>query len=346
LSACPVPLPDRWSSSIRNACFTPVSYFSHALDLDSQAQLLCFSLILVETLGSMEKWKRSQPAEISYEQFTQTANVSREAVLNALDYLERADMIRISRSERGRPMYAIREEYIHEVQKAGKEAIRGRCPDCKTIGYFETRFIPVPHVAFRKLGACVDPATFKAVMVVCRYTLEWNKEGKCLDVVPRELDLNDFCKLTGLKNREITSGLSKAAKLGLIGRTQRPGKPSLFWAIPEQFGKLDRREPRTVSPPQSVTERMANSGSHKVQEIPTKPENTQATESKYYFYGRCASCGHFVDVEPVSEDELAHYDSQQAEKTTPYPARAGPKRKPVAPEGQIWSSIPEFKGFK
>ncbi len=316
MTAAPIPPPVRHVTNIKGACFTPLSYFHRNLDLQ-YTQLRCFGLILVQTLGA------SKPvAEITYEEFSETFGISHEWVLDALSALEKMGMIRVGRSDRGRPVYSIREEYIQEAKNAGRQAVRGRCPDCKAIGEFSTEFIPTPHQALRKLGGCVNSATFRVVMTVIRYTLKWGKESRAVEVEPTELSLDDFTRLTGLESREITNGLTEAVRLGLIGRQLRKGKPSLFWAVPEKFGSLERREPRTVTQPATRGEK-AKVPTPKNTEIPNEPEPTDASESRVYLYGRCNACKHLVVVEPVTEEEFA---AAQPQKTESPPERAGPGR--------------------
>jgi hypothetical protein len=318
MSAQAIPSPASHSTTIRAACFTPLSYFEHALDLD-YTQLRCFGLILVETLGAFP----SRPtAEITYAKFAETFQVSKDWIAQALGSLEGAGYIKIGRSERGTVVYSVRDEYVLEVQKAGREKIRGRCPDCKTVGLFSTEFVPTAHAAFRKLGGCVDSATYRVVMVVSRYTCQWDRESRCLKVDPQELDLADFSRLTGLEKREITNGLTNAVKLGLIGRELRAGRPSLFWAVPEKFGALEKRGPRLVTPSESGVTEEAKPETSRNGKNPNKPVHTHANESGVYFYGRCENCNHLVTVEPVSEQEFADSAPKQSQSS------AGSVKKP------------------
>ncbi len=323
MTAAPAPPPVRHVTNIKGACFTPLSYFHRNLDLQ-YTQLRCFGLILVQTLGA-----NKPVAEITYQEFAETFGISHEWVLDALSALEKMGMIRVGRSDRGRPVYSIREEYIQEAKNAGRSAVRGKCPDCKAIGEFSTEFIPTPHQALRKLGGCVNSATFRVVMAVIRYTLKWGKESRAVEVEPTELSLDDFTRLTGLESREITNGLTEAVKLGLIGRQLRKGKPSLFWAVPEKFGSLERREPRTVSQPATRGEK-AKVESPKPEEKPNETPVADANESRAYLYGRCNACKHLVIVEPVTEEEFALAHPQKTESP---PERAGPgkayKQKPT-----------------
>lgn len=325
MSAAPLPSP---STPIKAACFTPLSYFERLLDMQNYTQLRCYSLILVETLGhqSGRIW-----AEIDTAAFVQATVVTKEWVYAALESLgdNGYKLIRSRTNTRGRTEYALRAEHIQEAKGAGRLKIPGKCPDCQAVGLFDTEFIPVLHAALRKMGACVDPATFKCVMVVIRYTLKWDKETKALRVDPSELDINDFERLTGLENREICNGLTRAGQLGLIGREMRKGKPSIFWLNPEAFANLERRTPRTVSPPQHGVKDGANVAIGKIAENSAKQPESTATESPSYFYGRCPSCWHFVNFEPVTEEEVA---AKPAER----PPRAGPwpQKKPISRHDQ------------
>jgi hypothetical protein len=304
----------RYQSGLKAACFTPLSFFHRNLDLE-YTQLRCFGLITVETLGAGREF-----AEISTDRFAEQFSVSREWILNAIAALDASGMIRIRPSDRGRPTYAIREEYIQEAKNAGKETIKGKCPDCQKVGEFSTEFIPVPHQALRKLGGCVNSVVFRVVMVVIRYTLKWGRQSRLIEVEPSELSLNDFTRLTGLESREITTGLTEAVKLGLIGRELRSGRPSLFWAIPEKFGALDQREARQVTQP-TYREKTANAKTVKSSEKPQEPESTHENESRSFLWGRCQNCRRLVAVEPITE---AEFEQSQPPPPPEHPPRSGP----------------------
>ncbi len=324
MSAQPIPQPASWLTSIKAACFTPLSYYERCLDLD-YTQLLIFSLVTVETLGANPPRSSTEIWPARVDEIAATFRKSREWIYTCLQYLVDAGLLKTGKSERGgRTTYSVRDEYLQEAKNAGRKKIPGRCPDCKTVGLFSTEFIPTPHVALRKLGGCVDSATFRCVMTVCRYTCQWNRENRCIEIKPAELDLADFSRLTGLEKREITTGLTTAVKLGLIGRELRAGRPSLFWAVPEKFGALDRRELRIVTPNEGGVEKEANSEQSKNSEKPSKYANTHANESGVYFYGRCENCHHLVTVEPVSESEFA--DSVPKDPPKQPPARAGKQK--------------------
>lgn len=313
MSAAPV-LPQ--PTQIRSACFTPLSFFERVLDLDNYTQLRCFCLIMAETLGSRP---RRPSAEIDTDDFVAACQVSREWVLEALTGLEAAKLIQISTAGHNRRSYAVAPEYIKEVELAGRTKVRGRCPDCKTIALFESQFIPVPHNALRKLGACVDSATFRAVMVVIRHTLHWNPEQRCLESTAEELSLHDFTRVTGLESREILNGLTTAKRLGLIGQEKRKGKPSIFWAIPDALAGLRPREPRSITPRDGEPKETAKPVGAKIVEIPNESAKPIANESAPYFYARCPNCSHFVDVEEVKPEDLAPSEPEK-------PPRAGPQR--------------------
>lgn len=311
MSAAPV-LPQ--PTSIRSACFTPLSFFERVLDMDNFTALRCFCLIMAETLGARP---RRPSAEIEDQQFIDACQVSLEWINSALKFLDEAKLIQIA--EGRRRTFSIRPEYIAEVEKAGKEAVKGRCPDCKTIGLFESQFIPVPPQALKRMGACVDSATFRAVMVVIRHTLSWDPKLRCIKSTPHELSLHDFTSRTGLEDREMINGLNQAKQLGLIGHEKRKGKPGIFWAIPEALAGLKPRDLRTVTPREGGDENREKPEPTKIVTIPSKSEESSANESAPYFFGRCPNCRHFVDVEPITEEDFI---AAQPEK----PPRAGPQR--------------------
>jgi hypothetical protein len=317
------------------------------LDLDSQTELLCFGLIMAETLGAPD---RRRAAEIEDDRFVSCANASRPWVSSALKKLAANGMIEISHDRHeyapvrgggysdipklgGRATYALADEYVRESRNAGKEQPKGRCPHCKVVGTFETRFVPTPHQALRRLGSCVDPATFKVTMAILSRTLEWNRADKCVDVVPREMEKQEIARMTGLEDRQITEGISRGVKLGLIGREIRAGRPSLFWVNPERFSTLEKREPRTVDQPASHKSK-ANKEAAETAKTPVKAENTPAVESNRKFYGRCNACGYFGDVEPVSDAEFADANPAKAAAEPKQPPRAGPARETGRKDGR------------
>ncbi len=327
----------------------PQSYFDRVLDLDSQVELLCWGLVAVETLGAYPARKN---AEISDDKFVDAANASRPWVASALRKLEGSGMIIVSRDRHeyqrpgddvpaigGRATYALADEYVAEAKNAGKERPTGRCPHCKTISAFETRFIPTPHIALRKMGACLPPATFKVTMAILSKTVEWNREAKCIDVVPSVIEKRELMTMTGLEDRQITAAINDAGQRGIVSRQRIEGKPSLFWVNPEMFSHMQKRQPRQVNQPTPTGKQKAKKDPEESAKTPVKPAATPAVESNHKFYGRCTACGQFGDAEPVSDEELA--DAQP--KPT---ARAGPPRKPVVPEAQIFSTHKTFTGWK
>lgn len=334
MSAAAATIPTRHPTNIKAACFVPLSYFEKCLDLE-YTQLRCLGLIIAETLGAHPT---RTFAEIDDQRFVEAFHVSKEWVRNAVDFLETRHFIRRSYSPSGVPMYALREEYIQEVKGAGKAKIPGRCPDCKMVGLFSTEFIPTPFLALRKLGGCVDSATFRVTMVVIRHTMRMVAGGKSFEVDPQELNLHDFSRVCDLENREIINGLTEAVRLGIIGRQQRKGKASLFWVIPEGIEALGKRPFRVVTPSYGGVKEDAKETASKNDEKPVKPADTSVKESAPYIYGRCANCGHFVDVEPVSEVEFADAQPKEPTQAKKALARAGP-------EGQPRSSFPVWEGL-
>jgi hypothetical protein len=342
MSAQPIPEPGRRTTNLKAACLVPLSFFERCLDLE-YTQLRCLSLIIAETLGAHPA---RTFAEVEDQRFVDSFHVSKEWVRNAVNFLESAKLIRASTSPGGVPIYALREEYIQEVKGAGRTKIPGRCPDCKAVGLFSTEFIPTPFLALRKLGGCVDSATFRVTMVVIRHTMRMVAGGKSFKVDPQELNLHDFSRVCDLENREIINGLTEAVRLGIIGREQHKGKASLFWVIPEGIEALGKRPFRVVSPPERDVKEDAKESPSKNEEKPTKPLQTSENESKPYIFGRCEHCGHFVDVEPVSEAEFADSKFEQPIKKPFQQARAGPQRNSVDRNEAAWDVLEQWYGPK
>lgn len=331
----------KYQSPLRAACFTPASYFEQLLDLDDYTQLRVLGLILVETLGAYPKPRAT--AEITVERMAETFSVSREWILNSLSRLHDARLIVIGKSARGATCYSIAPEYVDEVKSAGIRKLKGRCPDCHTVGFFSTEFYPMPHAAFRKLGGCVDSATYRCALVVARYTLSWPKKEESkerfIEVSPAELDLADFVRLTGLEKRHILDAIATCEHLGLIGRHKRPGRPSLFWAIPENWGALQKRNPREITPPERGSKQEEKQEAVETTEITVKPAKTSADESRAWFFGRCLNCRHFVRIEPVPEEEFLNHNPPEKPKPPESPPRAAPKREKMSKQDEAWEIL-------
>lgn len=314
-SALPIPPPYR-----APFCKVNLSFFHHLLKITNYAQLKCYALILVETVGDTEASKPGPNrywSEIDKDTFVKATGVTGEWVNAALDDLERYQWINRRERTKGRIEYKIDDRFIQEIEGAGKKNIRGRCTDCKTVGSFDSRYVQLPHAALRKLGGCVGPAAFKVVMTVFMHTAQWNEHYWTVN--PKELCSQDFERLADLDDRQISNGVAEALELGLIGQQLRKGKPSIFWAIPDSLVNLERRPMRKVSPPERGVKQEAKTKVEVIVKTPIKSAESTATESRSYFYGRCGACGHFVDVEPVSEEEL------RAAEPEKHP-RAGPER--------------------
>jgi hypothetical protein len=315
VSALPIPEPYR-----APFCKVPLSFFYHFMGIENGAQLSLFCVILAETIGDRpgNYW-----AEIPNETFAKYTGVSTDWVSTALDSLENGyHWIKSRKNSRGRREYSIDDRYILEVEEAGLKKRPGRCSNCKTVEMFDTRYVKVPHVALRKLGGCVGPAAFKCIMTVILRALDW-KDG-LWETKRTELDFNDFHRLSGLENREISNGIAEAVKLGLIGRELRSGKQSLYWINMKAFESLERRPARKVSPPARGVEGDAKSPTKKLSKNPVKPAETHANELGNHFYSRCPKCKVFVDVEPVTEAELIPKEPEK-------PPRAGPGRAKRSP---------------
>jgi hypothetical protein len=314
---------------IRNVCKTPLSYFQELLEHYNYTEIKLIGAVLVYTIGRGETW-----SEITDEMFEEATGVSDEWWRDTLEGMIRYKLIRTKKGERGRPMYALTEKLTAETQA---KKIRGKCRACNEIGTFETEFIPVPHAVFKKLGACIDHASYACLLVIIRHGLKWTKE-RGVWAEPVELDLNDFQRLTGLERRQITDALSKICnpnKWGLVVRTERKGKPAIYRAVPERFGKIERREARVVVMPER-RERSGNTTSKGERKKAPNSEKSNAVESESAYYAFCRSCGVYGAVD-ACEDEPA------VNSTPGTPPRAGPLRETGKKKGKIHDTLDELR---
>lgn len=319
-------------STVRNVCKTPVSYFLRLLEFCNYTQLKVFGTVLVATVGRTppQTW-----SPILDETFDKATGVSSEFWKEALVTLTRQlNLIRERYNrETGQHEYALSDKLEAEIRA---RTVKGRCGLCQSYGDFQTEFVPVPHAVFRLLGACIDHASFVCLMVIIRYSLKWNKERGVWGE-PVQLDIEEFMRMTGLERRMVSNALAllcDAAKWGLVERVDRKGRPSTYRAIPERFGKLERRDTRTVTPAAGKRERhTTEQGLH---EKPPKSTETHANESEApddRYYGFCRACGHFAPIEDAPE---------AARAAEPPPKRAGPSRENTAqPKKSKWAGTKE-----
>lgn len=297
---------------IRNVCKTPLSYFQELLDHCNYTEIKLIGAVLVYTIGRGETW-----SEITDEMFLEATGVSDEWWRDTLEGMVRYKLIRTKKGDRGRTMYALTEKLTAEAEA---RKIRGKCRTCHEIGNFETEFIPVPHAVFRKLGACIDHSSFACLLVIIRHGLKWNRERGVWSE-PVTLDLNDFQRMTGLERRQITDALSKLCNpkgWALVERTERKGKPAIYRAIPERFGKIDRREARVVVMPDR-REKTGNTTSGGSREKAPNSDKSSAVESVSAYYAFCRSCGVYGAVDPCDDEPIVN-------STPESPPRAGPLR--------------------
>jgi hypothetical protein len=342
-AAAIVPLPQP-TSPVRNVCKTPLSYFQYMLEGCNYTQLKVFGAVLVNTIGRThpETW-----AEISDEQFEDAVGVTKEWWSLALETLTAYSTATGKPSQRvirtrksptsGRIQYALTENLATETRAL---TVRGKCLECKAIGAFETEFVPVPHAVYRKLGAALDHASFVCLMVIIRHSLQWTGERGVWGE-PTQLDINDFERATELSPRSISAALAKLCDpdgWALVDRTERKGRPALYRAIPERFGKIDRRDARVVVMPTPNREKKGNTTPAGLHEIVPESGKPTAIESAPHYYGFCKACGHYGEVEPCEEVESSDPLSKS-------PPRAGPGRETRPPAEQVFSNFKTFKGF-
>jgi len=327
LSAAPISAPNL---PIRAICRTPASYFHRFLHWPKQSEIICFGLILDYTIGAGTIW-----APITDDEFVAaTPEISKATIREALADLEERGVIWSRKSKERGAEYCISETLRAEVELGGTK-IRGRCPDCKTVGMFYTRYVAVPHAFFRKLGACLDHAAYVCLAVVMKDSLQWTgKDGMWTEWV--ELNFDDFEQLTSLDSSSIQKALARLSDpiWGLIEKREQPGKANLYRAIPERFSKIERRGPRLVEQPKEKIKRTPPVDENT--EKPNKTVNTHGIESIHTNFGMCPRCRHFVEPEELTEEEIL---VEQAER---------PQKKPLdrtrgTPEPQVWSPQPSYK---
>lgn len=310
-------LPPPQSKQISGFCPVGLSYFERLLSLNRPSEILVFSLVMVETIGrpGHPTW-----AEISDEQFERATNVSREQYLDALNTLINFSYVISRRNERGRNEYKIADTFRNESEA---KRVHGKCPHCRHIFPIDQAFIPIPHIVFRKLGACLDPASFSCLMVILRYTLHYAKD-RGVFAIPAEININDFIRLTTYEASSITKALAKLCDedgYALIQRKERKGKPAIYCPALDRLYQMERREARVVVMPttRQKGERSSKPEAPAVVQITEPNPESNGNESTLNPYGFCKTCDKYVEVEPVSESE---YHRQQDES----PPRAGPAR--------------------
>jgi hypothetical protein len=290
-------------SGVRNYCKTPISYFLRLLEFCNYTELKVFGCILVNTVG------QTTPAtwcEIQDSSFDEATGVTKEWWSEALDALRgkwsagvNTALIRTRSSPTtGRREYALTENLEPEIKAL---TIRGKCGNCKTIGSFGTEYVGVPHVVFRKLGACLDHASFVCLMFIIRHSLKNNRERGVWGE-PVQLELEEFERVLGLSRRMVTEALSLLCDddgWALVERTERPGRPAIYRARPENFGRVGRREARVVVMPENRAKGHRSTTDPGLHENPQKTQETHAIESDARVYGFCRNCGHYGAVEQL-----------------------------------------------
>lgn len=317
-------------------CAVGLSYFDRLLSLTRHSEITVFGLILVRTVGEPG---RPTWAEISDDDFAKASNVSKEQYLDAINTLISYAYIKTPRrnAKSGHMEYAVADAFRDE---SSAKTVHGKCPHCESKVSVDQKFIPVPHVVLRKLGACLDPAAFACLMVILRYTLRWQAE-RGVYAVPEELDINDFERLTTYSNASISKALGRLCDQNgwaLVQRKDRPGKSSIFCPVLENLFHMERREARVINQPLNRERKQkAKVESISKVETPTPVCQGDVIESGIKPYGFCGTCDRFVSLDPISEAEMK---AQRAES----PPRHGPQREKlyksdVMAPGKAWSGF-------
>jgi hypothetical protein len=306
----------------------PMSYFTRMLsDFEIACDRACFGLVLQLTIGlaARGRMKARTWAPIKREQFAETARVDPDWAGKRVSSIVSAGII-LERYEKGSGFeYAIAPELSTETRG---ETISGRCSECKVIGKFPTRFIPMPLEYFTVLTLGLSNAALLVTAVVARWSHEgaWSAEH---GLVPtwQELYISDFEKLTPLEARQISTGIEEAEEAGVIEVQRSNGKPTMYRTLPENWGSIGKKKLRLVVQPPKKTERKPkNPTPPKPPEDSAKPENKLQSSPAPIGHGWCAVCCHITVIEPVSAEELAKNEAEQAPAEVIRPPRPGPKR--------------------
>jgi len=334
MSAAPIPRPKHGIVKV------PMSYFTRMLsEFEIACDRACFGLVLQLTIGlaARGRTKARTWAPIKRQQFADTARVDADWAGERVNALVAAGII-LERYEKGNGWeYAIAP---HIAKETRGETIHGRCSECKVIGHFQTRFIPMPLEYFTVLTPGLSNAALLVTAVVARWSHEgaWSAEH---GLVPtwQELYVSDFEKLTPLEGRQISTGIAEAEEAGVIEVQRSKGKPTMYRTLPENWGTLGKKKLRLViQPPKKAEPEPKNPRPPKPPEESAKPEKNSQSSPILIGHGYCVVCSHITAIEPVSAEELAKNEAEQAPAPVERPPRPGPTRE-TRPKSKFWEDM-------
>ena len=125
---------------------------------------------------------------------------------------------------------------------------------------------------------------------------------------------------------------------GLIERDPRAGRASYYRTLPQNWEQAVPKPLRLVIQPK----RKQKTPADKHEEKPANPPKPPESSPIFRRHGFCAACNHLVEVETVSEEEIAQEQARASKEASPRPPRAGPTRAQAVVD-QPLSSFKEFK---
>lgn len=288
--------PGRAYVAERGFCRTPRSCLIGTGDLSPTAKI-CLLLIVDSTIG----WKSRRWMAIPLSEFALTTNRSQDYCRSEIAELERLKWIVKRLRADGTVEYSPSMKLWFEANS--RDSARGECGRCGAVTSAYT-YSPAPHSIVRKLARCCDHAAYAVTLVVAEASLRWDDAEKCAYVEESDISTELFCQGSGLEERQVQAGIREALRLGIIWCDDRAGRVQRYKLIPEQFDKLDAREPRHVIQP----ERSAKGEDKEKKQPPSEPEHTEtieqapAIESVPFFQGRCQTCRQFSSFTTLSGD--------------------------------------------
>ena len=343
MSAAPIPQPPRRPK--HDICKVPLSYFTEQLEIMNPAERACFGLVLNMTIGMAAVNGKAQTwARIRDEQFVEIAVcVEKQYVMDRVETLILRGVIlrKFLDGDPKRPLYSIHPNLAAETRG---DKIRGRCKECKSVGEFPTRFIPMPRSFFSKLPLSLKNAGFLVTAIVARYSHEgaWTAAD---GLIPKwvDLDRNDFERDAGIGPAEITAGIKEAVGIGAIEIIRETGKASRYRTLPENWPNLGKKKLRLVTPPKRESKEPETDNPKQSIEKPAKIPVPPTIESPVYRYAFCPTCQHVVELEPIPDDlhipEVLPAENQAPKQ--PPRARAGPEKRPVDKQQAGWDWLKE-----
>lgn len=275
----------------------------------------CFGLILDLTVGRRRPWEK-----ISWTRFCNVAGVTKrrceQAIASLLSSSDEVNgLIRSRKSQTGSGV-----EYSIVARAQGDKTGIAKCRGCGQVDEvdIDLDFIPVPHSFFDSLPLACDHGMYLVVKTVVERTMRWDKASKQIVVIPCEITIEEFERVTGKKRAELLDDLKKVQAAGyeFIG-SEKVGRTNRYWARPENFASGPARAVRLVRQPSDRRKNIETVQSEK-QGQPIEPKQSiRPVEFVTSPCGVCRHCGCYGPVDLVAE-------SENAPKKPITTARAGP----------------------